>query len=560
MLEEDKKNWKISKEKESKIEKLTNLIKSKLSEIADLRRKYNFSKNKETWALEKLKGIKKTTGQHPGALLVLPSGYDIKKITPLNHPANDKESGLTTHFDYGLPPLSGGIEKIDILGHEGPSTLGRLQEETGIGREKIEFSIRGFSPEDLERKFNLNDAEVLEEFDEEKYPTWKIMRIFYRAETLGIPEFGTDFVRGLLNQLKPRKFSDLIKISGFSHGTNVWSGNQQIVFKNFKTKTDEGLDLENLIACREDILSLLESYEIKEEDAFVISEFIRKGKWANAPENLKKILDEKLSSKKGRLYLSILEKIVYIFPKPHAISYTKTAWQSAFYKVYYKEEFYSVLLTHHATLYDIWLMSLKSETIIFYLQGLVDSIDEKINNRRDLISIIKVLQDLLKKAKKKELKNKKTENGFSNDNVENVVNVLEKCLLAFDEIIKKTNNQELISLVEKEKSRWERSRKEKDLLFTLEVMQEMKEAGLNPKIGIDLNHSLAKIFFVKNGIIYFPFNTLSGMGPKISEKIINYREKKKISKNWEEELSGMLNVNQIKKLNDLDQYGLMIFS
>jgi len=167
--------------------------------------------------IEELKGIKRTTGQHPGGLLITLPNTDIQKYTPLNYPADNRQSEwMTTHFEYSF--LSEIFLKVDILGHDEPTVLQKLFQLTGVDPNKISFH------------------------DE------NIMQLFTSADTLGIPEFGTDFVkRNLLTPLKPTKFSQLVQISGFSHGTNVWTQNQHTIYKSGQ------LSLSELIACREDI-------------------------------------------------------------------------------------------------------------------------------------------------------------------------------------------------------------------------------------------------------------------------------------------------------------------
>ncbi len=146
------------------------------------------------------------------------------------------------------------------------------------------------------------------------------MDIFTNCETLGIPEFGTDLVKkSLLEPIKPTKFSQLVQISGFSHGTDVWMQNQQRIHKEGK------LSLDKLLACREDILNLLDRKGVDKESAFHATEFIRKGKWEKLTASVKSLIKSRLNDKEGEIYFSILERIKYIFPKPHAIAYTMTA-------------------------------------------------------------------------------------------------------------------------------------------------------------------------------------------------------------------------------------------
>jgi DNA polymerase-3 subunit alpha (Gram-positive type) len=221
--------------------------------------KFNLYNNsgQEEKIIEQLKGIKRTTGQHPGGLLIIPQHINIHDYTPLNYPADNKNSEWkTTHFEYSF--LAKIFLKLDILGHDEPTVLQKLYELTKIDPATIPF----------------NDE--------------KIMKVFAQADTLGIPEFGTDFVKkNFLRPLKPAKFSHLVQISGFSHGTNVWTQNQQSYYK-------EGMKLEELIACREDIWTFLTSWGVDNKTAFLASEYIRKGKWTDLKESIKKNIQEKL--------------------------------------------------------------------------------------------------------------------------------------------------------------------------------------------------------------------------------------------------------------------------
>ena len=213
------------------------------------------SNNEESW-LEQLKGIKRTSGQHPGGLLIVPPSIDIHHYTPLNFPAeNPNAEWLTTHFEYNF--LAKIFLKLDLLGHDEPTVLQKLYQLTKVSPEQISF----------------RDSEV--------------MGLFQRADTLGIPEFGTDFVKkNFLKPLKPAKFSQLIQISGFSHGTNVWTQNQQNYYK-------AGMPLTELIACREDIWAFLATWGLDNKTAFLVSEYVRKGNWVYLKPEIKNEIGEK---------------------------------------------------------------------------------------------------------------------------------------------------------------------------------------------------------------------------------------------------------------------------
>lgn len=485
-------------------------IKEKEAAIRQVWEEIKQEKEKPKWEIiEELKGIKRTTGQHPGGLLITLPNTDIHKYTPLNYPADNRQAEwMTTHFEYSF--LSEIFLKVDILGHDEPTVLQKLSQLTNINPLKVSF----------------RDT--------------KVMKIFTTADTLGIPEFGTDFVRrNLLTPLKPTKFSQLLQISGFSHGTNVWTQNQQTIYKN------KELSLNELIACREDIWNFLVSWGVDNKNAFIATEYIRKGKWESLPENIKEEIRSKLDDKEGELYFSILSKIKYIFPKPHAIAYTTTAWRAAFYKVYYPQEFYSVLLTCHATVYDIWLMTLEPATITFRLDNLLSNPFNYKNNEKELLSIIKVLEELEKETKKIS-GTKKTVN-------------ITMVLKDIKEKIINSPQEKLAENFRKNGRVWKLTMKERQLLFTLKVIWEMEHKGFGFARGVDLNKSEIKDFKIANQTIYFPFTAISGIGEKLAEKIINYRQEKgQITSNWPEELQGVLNVNHLEQLTNLQKHNLLI--
>jgi len=504
---------------ENKLVKIKEKITEKETEINAIWEEIKKSKvNPEKIIVERLKGIKRTTGQHPGGLLITLPNTDIQRYTPLNYPADNRQSEwLTTHFEYSF--LSEIFLKVDMLGHDEPTILQKLFQLTGDNLTKISFK------------------------DE------KIMKLFTKADTLGIPEFGTDFVKkNLLTVLKPTKFSQLVQISGFSHGTNVWTQNQQTIYKS------GDLSLDELIACREDIWSFLVSWGIGNKNAFIATEFIRKGKWEKLSINIKEEIKNNLNDKKGEIYFSILSKIKYIFPKPHAIAYTMTAWRTAFYKVYHPQKFYSVLLTYHATIYDIWLMTLNPEAITFRLDSLLNSLTSYKSSEKELFSIIKVLEELNKEKKK--LQKLVVEEKFSQENWKEMD--IDKILQDIQKKIENYDNKKLIDNLRKSTRVWKLTAKEKDLLFTLKVILEMKIKGLDFPSGIDFNHSEEKEFKIENNTIYFPFTAITGIGGKIAEKIISYRKEKGVITDWRENLTTLLNTNHIQKLESLEKYNLIL--
>ncbi len=257
-----------------------------------------------------IEGVKRTTGQHPGGVMVVPRGEDVLDFTPLQYPADDREAGaITTHFDY--ESIQGHLIKVDILGHDDPTVLKMLQELTGVDP----------------RSIPMDDPETLKLFSGEN-----------PDDALGIPEFGTRFVRTMLTETRPATFADLVRISGLSHGTDVWANNARDLIREGKAK------LSQVIATREDIFLYLMKMGLPPERAFGISEKVRKGKPLDEE-------DISLMREKGvpDWYIQSCRKITYLFPKAHAVAYVTTAFRIAWYKRHYPEAFYAAYFTFHGS-------------------------------------------------------------------------------------------------------------------------------------------------------------------------------------------------------------------
>lgn len=282
-------------------------------------RKYFESKGKTVRAaeIERLvqgcTGVRRTTGQHPGGMMVVPKGYDIHQFTPIQYPANDPSSGtITTHFDYHA--IEEQLVKLDILGHDDPTTLRMLQELTGV---------------DV-RKIPLDDPDTLAIFSRTDPLGVSPEDIGTSVGTLGIPEFGTAFVRRMLEEIRPTTFGELVRISGFSHGTNVWTNNAQDLIKN-------GIaDAKEAIATRDDIMNALIQLGMEPSVAFKIMEKVRKGRGLS-PE------DEAAMKEVGtpQWFIDSCHKISYLFPKAHAVAYVMMAFRIAYFKVHYPLAYYA---------------------------------------------------------------------------------------------------------------------------------------------------------------------------------------------------------------------------
>lgn len=269
--------------------------------------------------------VKKTTGQHPGGIVVLPKSYDIHEFTPLQYPADDTKCGIiTTHFDFNT--LHDTLVKLDLLGHDDPTMIRMLSDLTGIDA----------------RTLPLDDPKVMSLFLSTEALGVTPEQIFSDVGTYGLPELGTGFVRKMLVETKPTTFAELIKISGLSHGTDVWTNNAQILVR-------EGVaTLSELICTREDIMNYLVQRGVEAVDAFTIMESVRKGKGLT-PDMERIILEHELPP----WYMDSCKKIKYMFPKAHAAAYIMMALRIAYFKVYYPKEFYTAFFTVRADDFDI---------------------------------------------------------------------------------------------------------------------------------------------------------------------------------------------------------------
>ena len=292
---------------------------------------------KKTAEIERLAlgctGVKRTTGQHPGGIVVIPGYMDVFDFTPFQYPADDPNSAWrTTHFDYHA--IDQDVLKLDILGHSDPTQLRMIQDLSGHDITKVPLDDKKtmgifLSPEPL----GVTKEQILNE-----------------TGTLGIPEFGTPFTIGLVAETKPTTFAELIKISGLSHGTDVWLGNAQELIKN------NIVPFKEVIGCRDDIMVYLMQKGMKPIKAFKIMEFVRKGKASKEPDKWVEFEQEMKEAGIEDWYINSCRKIKYMFPKAHATAYVTSAFRIAYYKVHYPSYFYASWFSTKATDFDIETM------------------------------------------------------------------------------------------------------------------------------------------------------------------------------------------------------------
>lgn len=285
-------------------------------------------------------GIKRTTGQHPGGIVVIPGYMDVFDFTPFQFPADDPTSAWrTTHFDYHA--IDQDVLKLDILGHDDPTVLRMLQDLSGMDVTKVP----------------LDDKATMDIFKSPEPLGVTKEQIMCETGTLGVPEFGTKFVIGMLVDTKPGTFSELIKISGLSHGTDVWLGNAQDLIRN------NIVDFKDVIGCRDDIMVYLMYHGLEPKKAFKIMEFVRKGKASKDPETWKMWEKEMRDAKIEDWFIDSCRKIKYMFPKAHAAAYVISAFRIAYFKVHYPLLYYAAYFSIRCDDFDVESM-IKGESAI----------------------------------------------------------------------------------------------------------------------------------------------------------------------------------------------------
>lgn len=296
--------------------------------------------------------VKKTTGQHPGGIIVIPQDRSVYDFTPIQYPANEVESSWkTTHFDFHA--IHDNVLKLDLLGHVDPYALRLLSELTDIDVQTIP----------------LNDPKVLSLFSSVEALNLKEDHLGRTIGTLGLPEFGTNFVRRMLEETRPKTFADLLIISGLSHGTDVYTGNaQELINQNIA-------GLRDVIGCRDDIMTgLAEKYRIDSVDSFKIMELVRKNNFTKPKFAADREKYEKLMRDHGvpEYYIESCCKIKYLFPKAHAVAYCMMGVRVGWFKVYKPLAYYAVYFTSRCNSFDLAAMISGTPAIVRRLRGISD--------------------------------------------------------------------------------------------------------------------------------------------------------------------------------------------
>ena len=315
-------------------------------------------------------GIKRTTGQHPGGIIVVPMGNEIYEFCPVQHPADDPDSNIiTTHFDYHS--IDQNLLKLDILGHDDPTVIRMLQDLTGIDPQTIP----------------LDDKETMSIFCSTDALGVTKDQIHSEVGTFGVPEFGTKFVRGMLVDTKPTKFEELLRISGLSHGTDVWLNNAQ-------TLINEGtIKLEEAICTRDDIMIYLIKQGLPPKPSFKIMESVRKGK--GLTEEQEALMRE---NNVPDWYITSCKKIKYMFPKAHAAAYVTMAFRIAWFKVHIPRAYYTAFYTVRADGFDSEIMAHGKERVLAKMREIDAMGNTAAAKDKDMYPILEIVLEMYERG------------------------------------------------------------------------------------------------------------------------------------------------------------------
>lgn len=331
---------------------------------------YHYRKAEVDRLTKGVSGARRTTGQHPGGIIVIPDDMEVYDFTPVQYPANELTAEWkTTHFDFHS--IEDNVLKLDILGHDDPTMIKKLEDLSGIEPKEIP----------------LNDPDVMKLFSGTEVLGVTPEQIYSKLGTLGVPEFGTNFVRGMLEKTKPTTFSELLQISGLSHGTDVWLGNAEELID------EHGLTLADVIGCRDDIMVDLQHKGLPDVVAFRIMESVRKGRG---------LTDEWIEIMKEHnvepWYIQSCLKIKYMFPKAHAAAYIINALRVAYFKVHYPLYYYAAYFSVRANDFDLEAMvagkeAVKKEMDMIYAKG-----NEATAKENALLVVLELANEMLERG------------------------------------------------------------------------------------------------------------------------------------------------------------------
>jgi len=311
-------------------------------------------------------GVRRTTGQHPGGLVVIPQENEIWDFCPVQHPADDPKSDqITTHFEYHS--MEENLLKLDMLGHDDPTMIRMMEDMTGVDAKTIP----------------LDDKKTMSIFTSSKVLGYEDDPILGPTGAVAVPEFNTRFTRGVLLDTKPEKFDFLVRISGYTHGTDVWLGNAKDLIVSGKASVDQ------TIGCRDDIMIYLISCGLPEKRAFKIMESVRKGR--GLPDGAE---EEMLAAGVPEWYIGSCKKIQYLFPKAHAVAYVMMAFRIAWFKVYHPLAFYAAYFYRRSQKggFDAVLMTDGIETVVGNIKAIDDNAQATAKDE-DLLTTLEVVYE-----------------------------------------------------------------------------------------------------------------------------------------------------------------------
>ena len=311
-------------------------------------------------------GVRRTTGQHPGGLVVIPQENEIWDFCPVQHPADDPNSDqITTHFEYHS--MEENLLKLDMLGHDDPTMIRMMELMTGVDAKTIP----------------LDDKKTMSIFTSSKVLGYENDKILGPTGAVAVPEFNTRFTRGVLLDTKPEKFDFLVRISGYTHGTDVWLGNAKDLIVSGTARVDQ------TIGCRDDIMIYLISCGLPEKRSFKIMEAVRKGK--GLPEGAE---EEMRAAGVPEWYIGSCKKIKYLFPKAHAVAYVMMAFRIAWFKVYHPLAFYAAYFYRRSQKggFDAVLMTQGMESVMANIDA-IDNNENATDKDQDLLTTLEVVYE-----------------------------------------------------------------------------------------------------------------------------------------------------------------------
>jgi len=320
-------------------------------------------------------GIKRTTGQHPGGIIVVPKGREIFEFCPVQHPADDPDSDIiTTHFDYHS--IDQNLLKLDILGHDDPTIIRMLQDLTNVDPKTIP----------------LDDKDTMSIFSSTTALGVTPEQIGSEVGTYGVPEFGTKFSRGMLLDTKPTTFEELIRLSGLSHGTDVWLGNaQDLINQGIAT-------LSEAVCTRDDIMVYLMKCGLEPNSAFKIMEVVRKGKATKDPEKWKEYEAMMREHNVPEWYMESCKKIKYMFPKAHAAAYVMMAFRIAWFKVHIPKAYYSAYFSIRAKQFDYDIMCFGKDKVRKKMKEIDDEGNAAQNKDKEMYPVLELVLEMYERG------------------------------------------------------------------------------------------------------------------------------------------------------------------